>query len=219
LRRIGGDRGRGALDQEQADARFGIVGPLQARRHDEGVGLIAGRHHALAAAERVARGGRRRAGGHVVEPVARRALLLRQHQQGRSIGHLGQPAGLHLGRCRRQQGRGDQCGVGIGGIHQAAAQFLHHHHGLDGAKAHAAVGLGHGQARQAQLGEFAVHGPGGTAGLGQGMSPVEAEALVHPAGDGVAQRQLIVGEFEVHAVQLPRTTCATMLRWTSLLPP
>jgi hypothetical protein len=109
--------------------------------------------------------------------------------------------------------------VRVGRVDQAAAQFFHHHHRLDRAEAHAAMGFGHGQAGQAQFGQFVVDGARGAAGLGQRMAALEGKALVHPAGHGVAQRELVVGEFEVHGVQLPRTNCETMLRWTSLDPP
>jgi hypothetical protein len=42
--------------------------------------------------------------------------------------------------------------------------------------------------RQAQFGQFGVHGARGAAGLGQRVPALEAEALVHPALHGVAQR-------------------------------
>ena len=40
-------------------------------------------------------------------------------------------------------------------VDQAAAEFFHHHHRLDGTEAHAAVRLGHRQAGEAEVGQFA----------------------------------------------------------------
>jgi hypothetical protein len=219
LRRVGADRHGTAFDQEQADAGFVAVGPGQACRHDEGVGLVSGRHHRLAATERVAAAGRGGACGHLVQPVARLVFLVGQHHQGRAIGHLRQPGGLQRGGRGRQQRRRHQRGVGIGCVDQATAQLFHHHHGLDRTKTHAALRFGNRQPRQAQFGQFGVHAARAATGLGQRMATVEGKALVDPAGHGVTQRELVVGEFEVHGVQLPKTNCETMLRWTSLDPP
>ncbi len=150
--------------------------------------------------------------------VAPGAFLVSQHDERFGRRDLRQPRGLHgLGRSGQQQ-RGDQRAVGDGRVDQAAAQFLHHHHGLDGAEAQATVRLRHGQAGEAEFGEFGVDGTRAATGLGDAVAALEGKALLDPAAHRVAQRDLVVGEIEVH-VQLPRTVCATMLRWTSLLPP
>jgi hypothetical protein len=49
LRGVAAHLGGRLLDQEQADAGASPSAPDSARRHDEGVGLVTGRHHGLAA--------------------------------------------------------------------------------------------------------------------------------------------------------------------------
>ena len=64
-----------AFDQEQHDLSVGHGG------HDEGVGLVPCRHHAFCSTERPTAAGGRGHGLAGVQPVARTALLLRQHHQ------------------------------------------------------------------------------------------------------------------------------------------
>jgi hypothetical protein len=149
-------------------------------------------------------------------------LLQRRHDQGRPVGHARQPGRLQLGRCVREQRRGDEGARRVRRVDQAAAELFHHHHRLDGAEAHAAVVRVDGQAGQAEIGQLAVDRARLAAGPGDGVPALEAKALLDPACHRVAQRVLVVGEVEVHALvsrQLPSTVWATMLRCTSLLPP
>ena len=76
----------------------------------------------------------------------------------------------------------------VGREHQAAAELFHHHHRLDGAEAHAAMRLGHGEAGEAELGELAVDvARASRPALTMRVPALEGVALVDPAGDGVAQ--------------------------------
>src|SRR5437870_2007147 len=77
LRRVAARRHAGglALDQEQRDAGGVVDRARDARRHDEGVGLVADRHDALRTGHGPARAGLLRRGGHMVQVVARTALL------------------------------------------------------------------------------------------------------------------------------------------------
>jgi hypothetical protein len=176
-----------ALDQEQGDA------PVEHGRHDEGIGLITRGHHALVPAQSptatiattaTIRPGR---GGATREVVARGALLMRQHHQRRTVGHARQPRRCQRGVPALQQGRCDQGTLRIGGRHQAAPQFLQHHHGLHRTEAHAALRFGHGQCGQAQFGEFAIYRAGRATGLGQRMPTLEPVLLADPARHRLAQ--------------------------------
>jgi hypothetical protein len=212
---------RAAGHQEEADAG-GITGLSgHTGGHHEGVGFVAGGHHALHAGECPAVLAALRVRGAVGPAVACAVLVHGRHHQGLARGDARQPRGLQLGRRGRQQCRCHQRGLGVGRVDQATAQLLAHHHGLDGTKGHAAVALGHHQPGQAQIGQLGVDRSRGAPGLGQRVPPLEAEALVHPAAHRVAQRFLVVGEVEVHGLflQLPSTVCATMLRCTSFDPP
>jgi len=109
-----------------------------------------------------------------------------------------QPRALQCGGRGRERGGRHQRAGRIRCIDQAAAEFFHHHHRLDGAEAHAAVRFVHRQPGEPELGQFAVHVTRVAASFGDGVPALEAEALVDPACDGIAQRELVVGEFEVH---------------------
>ena len=148
-----------------------------------------------------------------------RRFLVREHDEGRTVGDSRQPGLLQLGRSGREQCRRDQRRVRVGRVDEAAAELLHHHHRLDGAKAHAALRFGNREAGQPEAGQFGVDSAGGAARARDRVAAVEGEALLNPARDGFAQRELFRREIEVHRVQLPSTVCATMLRCTSLEPP
>jgi hypothetical protein len=187
-----------ARHQEQRDTGVVVVATAQVGRHDEGIGLVARRHDALHACQAVgaARGGR--AGGDPVEVIARAALLVCQHDQRGGVDHLRQPFGLQrLGRMGQQR-RGDQRTLCQRGVDQAAAQFFHHHHRLDRTEAHAAMRVGHGQRRQAQLGQLAVDLARAATGLCNAVPALERKTFVDPAGHRVAQRNLVVGKIKVH---------------------
>jgi hypothetical protein len=182
-------------------------------RDDEGIRLVTHGHQAFCARQAIARGLGLAGQG----PVAPAAFLPGQAQHRLARGQPGQP-----GRLRRQlaeQTPADQR-LRQGFEHQAAAQLLHDHHGLHRPQAEAALVLGHGQAREAQLGEF---GPGlarKAAAFHDGAAAFKAVALVHPAGHGLAQLLLVVGKIEIHGASFqPSRVWATMLRCTSLLPP
>ena len=53
-------------------------------------------------------------------------------------------------------------------------------HGVDGALAHAVVRFGHGEGREAQLGQFAPGGAVKTAGGHGSAAALKRVALVHP---------------------------------------
>ena len=74
----------------------------------------------------------------------------------------------------------------------AAAQLFHHHHGLHGPHAHAAVVFVHVDAGQAELGQFVVDAAVEAAGLDGGLTTLEVVAFLDPFGDGVAQGLLVV---------------------------
>jgi len=95
-------------------------------------------------------------GGAQVQPVARGALLVRQHHQ-RLPGRNGGQPGLFDGFRRPgiDHSAGNQC-MGQRLQHQAAAQLFHCHHALDRAHAHAAVRLWNVKAAQAEFSEFGV---------------------------------------------------------------
>jgi hypothetical protein len=119
----------------------------------------------------------------------------------------------------REHGAGDE-GLRQGLEHDAAAQLFHHHHGVDGALAQAAVLFGHCEGGQAQLGQLAVGGAVEAAGGDDGAAALEVVALVHPLAHGVAQLLLVVGKIEIHVlVSSAQHRLATMLRCTSFEPP
>jgi hypothetical protein len=82
--------------------------------------------------------------------------------------------------------------------HQTAAQLLHDHHHIDRALAQAAILLGHGEGRQAQLGQLVPDLAREAALFGNALAALEGIALVHPAGHGIAQLLLVVGKIEIH---------------------
>jgi len=121
------------------------------------------------------------------------------------------PLGLQrVGRIAAEDAAGDQ-GLRDRLQHDAAAQFLHHHHAFDRAHAHAAMLLGDVQAGQAELGQLFVGAAVETAGLHDGAAPLEVVALVHPAAHGVTQLLLLVGKIEVH-LQSPESVIPDRVR-------
>jgi hypothetical protein len=186
-------RARCALgDEEQADPCARVRRAGDARWNDPRVGLVAGRDDALRAAEHPAGAGGKRPRLDMVEPIACSALLMRQHDQRRRVGDARQPRGLHAGRRRRQQQRGDQSALRVRCVDQAAAEFLADDHRLDRAESHAPVRGRNGQTGQPEFGEFGVDRTCGTPRLGERVAPLEREALFDPARDRVAQRDLVV---------------------------
>ncbi|MNR02902.1 hypothetical protein D3C85_1187720 [compost metagenome] len=94
--------------------------------------------------------------------------------------------------------------------HQATAQFLLHHHHVDGRAREAALRFRYRQRGQAQ---FDQRAPGALAvtslGLDVFLARLEVVALVDEAADGVGQLLLFVAEIEVHVA------CWTRRRWRS----
>ena len=99
-----------------------------------------------------------------------------------------------------RQGHGGHDGLRQRLQHQATAQLFHGHHGIHKTQAHAVVFGGHQQGGQTQLGQFAVGSAVEATSGGDGAATLEGVALVHPAGDGIAQLLLVVGKIKVHVV-------------------
>jgi hypothetical protein len=87
--------------------------------------------------------------------------------------------------------------------HQAAAQFLLHHHHVDGRARETALRFGHRQRGQAQ---FDQRAPGLLAVAGVGLDVLlarfEVVALLDKTADRVGQLLLFVAEIEVHVACL-----------------
>jgi hypothetical protein len=198
LGRVAAHGGGGRFDDEQADAGVVVIGTAQARRHDESIGFVAGRHHMLAAAQAPALGGGHGPGRDLVQAVARAMLLVSEHDQRFGRDDARQPLGLQRFGRRGQQCRGDQRPGREWRVDEATPELLADDHCLDRAEAQSAMRFRHGQAGQAEVGQFGVDRPCRAASLGQCVPTLEAETLFHPACHGVAQGLLVVGEVEVH---------------------
>ena len=194
-----GDAAGIALHEEQRDLAVQLGG------HEEGVGLVACGDYAFGSCKRMPGGRFGRFCLADVEAVACLAFLVREHDERLAAGDARKPGGLHGigGVLREHAGRYE--GLRQRLQNDAAAQFLHGHHGVDGALAQAAVGLGHGQGRQAQTGQFAPGRAVEAARGHDGAAALEGVALVHPLAHGVAQGLLVVGKIEVHGLVSFRT--------------
>ena len=97
-------------------------------------------HHALVAAQSVAAAAGFRLALHIVQVEAGLPLGIGEDQFQFAGRQLGQKFGL-LRRAARshEEAAADHDGGHVGFHHQAAAEFLHQHHGVDGAAADAAV--------------------------------------------------------------------------------
>ncbi|MPM55002.1 hypothetical protein SDC9_101787 [bioreactor metagenome] len=135
--------------------------------------------------------------------------MLGQHHQGLAAGDARQPCLLDGVRCELAEHGADGQRLRERLQHDAAPEFFHHDHGVHRTQAHAAVVFGDGEGGQAQFGKLAIGRAIKTTRIHDGRAALEGVGLVHPAGDGVAQRLLVFCEIEIH-VSSPRMSDACL---------